>query len=266
MEEIIMLGTGNATATKCYNTCFAFKVNQEYFLIDAGGGNGILTQLECANIELKDIKNMFVTHCHSDHILGVIWIFRMIATLIVNNQYDANFNIYCHDEAKKTIQTIVELTLQKKLYDLIGTRIFINEVKDGQQVNIVNMPITFFDIHSSKIKQFGFTIDIPGNKITCLGDEPYNQLCYQYAINSKWLLCEAFCLDSQKDIFKPYQKHHSTVKDAALVAKQLNVENLVLYHSEDKNIAKRKLLYTNEAKQFFYKDIYVPDDLERIIL
>ena len=42
--EIIMLGTGSAMVTKCYNTCFALRNRNEYFLVDAGGGNGILSQ------------------------------------------------------------------------------------------------------------------------------------------------------------------------------------------------------------------------------
>ena len=48
--ELIMLGTGNAMVTKCYNTCFALRNEEEYFLVDAGGGNGILSQLEKAQI------------------------------------------------------------------------------------------------------------------------------------------------------------------------------------------------------------------------
>ena len=45
MTQLIMLGTGNAMAIECYNTCFALKSGKEYFLVDAGGGNGIFTQL-----------------------------------------------------------------------------------------------------------------------------------------------------------------------------------------------------------------------------
>ena len=38
MEKLIMLGTGNAAVTKCYNTCFALQDNEDYFLVDTGGG------------------------------------------------------------------------------------------------------------------------------------------------------------------------------------------------------------------------------------
>ena len=42
--ELIMLGTGNAMVTRCYNTCFVLSSGEEYFLVDAGGGNGIFKQ------------------------------------------------------------------------------------------------------------------------------------------------------------------------------------------------------------------------------
>ena len=57
-NELIMLGTGNAAVTRCYNTCFALRTSQGTLLVDAGGGNGILIQLEKAGIayELIDAQ------------------------------------------------------------------------------------------------------------------------------------------------------------------------------------------------------------------
>ena len=52
-ETLIILGTGNATVTKCFNTCFAIETGEEYFLVDTGGGNGIMTQLEKARSPWK---------------------------------------------------------------------------------------------------------------------------------------------------------------------------------------------------------------------
>lgn len=44
--KLTMLGTGNALVTKIYNTCFVLEDNNQYFMVDAGGGNQILTQLK----------------------------------------------------------------------------------------------------------------------------------------------------------------------------------------------------------------------------
>jgi len=122
--------------------------------------------------------------------------------------------------------------------------------------------VTFFDIYSTKAKQFGFSIELDDGKLTCLGDELFNELCYQYAVDSKWLLSEAFCLYQERDFFKPYEKHHSTVREASELAQTLNIKNLILYHTEEKNLSHRKKLYTDEAKQYFNGNIFVPDDLE----
>ena len=77
-KEIIMLGTGSATVTKCYNTCFIVREDDDMLMVDAGGGNGILGQLQKAGVGIGEIHNLYVTHAHTDHILGVIWIVRMV--------------------------------------------------------------------------------------------------------------------------------------------------------------------------------------------
>ena len=46
--KLTILGTGNAKVTRCYNTCFTLKEGNEYFMVDGGGGNTILKQLEDA--------------------------------------------------------------------------------------------------------------------------------------------------------------------------------------------------------------------------
>ena len=60
--KVTILGTGHATVTKCYNTCFTISENGKHFLVDAGGGNGILTQLENANINIVKIKTVSGLH------------------------------------------------------------------------------------------------------------------------------------------------------------------------------------------------------------
>ena len=126
------------------------------------------------------------------------------------------------------------------------------------------MKLTAFDIESTKAKQFGYAIEFKdGLRLTCLGDEPYNKRTEKYAKGVDWLLSEAFCMYKDRDKFKPYEKNHSTVKEASEIAEKLKVKNLILYHTEDKDIEHRKENYTKEAKEYFkYGNVFVPDDLE----
>lgn len=266
MEELIVLGTGNAMVTRCYNTCFALRQGDDYILVDAGGGNGILSQLQQADIPYPCIRHMIVTHAHCDHLLGVIWIIRKMGDTILSGKYDGDFSIWCHESIVHAISLMSEITLQKKHTELLGSRIRLNPITDGFTTQLLGQKFIFFDIHSSKLLQYGFTVQSGNSKLTCLGDEPYNPLCQPYVAGSHWLLCEAFCLYAQRDLFKPYEKHHSTVKDAAILAQELQIPNLVLWHTEDQNYAQRKELYTAEGKEFYNGNLYVPYDLETIAL
>ena len=87
-----------------------------------------------------------------------------------------------------------------------------------------------------------------------------------YAANSDYLLCEAFCLYEDREVFKPYEKHHSTVKEACELAQAMQIPNLVLWHTEDSNVAGRERLYKSEGKKFYGGNIFVPDDESLIAL
>ena len=261
--KLTILGTGNAAVTEVYNTCFAFSDGDRHFLVDAGGGNQILKRLKDAGIPLKDIHDIFITHEHIDHLLGLIWLVRMIGQNMNKGKYEGDLRIYCHADLIPVIRTITDLTIQKKVTKHIGERIQLIPVEHGETKEIIGCPVTFFDIYSTKAKQYGFTAMLPGGvKFTCAGDEPYNEKDYEFVKGSDWLMHEAFCLYGEADEFGPYEKHHSTVKEACQTAEELQIPNLILYHTEDKNIARRKELYTNEGKEFYHGNLYVPDDME----
>ena len=265
--ELIMLGTGNATVTKCYNTCFIIKTEETLLLVDAGGGNGILTQLEKAQVQLADIHEMYVTHAHTDHILGAVWVVRMVIQRMLSKRYTGTFNLYSHAKVLQVLDYMLRMMLSQKQIALLGKQVLFHEIADKNVLRIEDMELQCFDILSTKEKQFGFRALLPdGKSLVCLGDEPYNESNRQYVENADWLLCEAFCLYEDREIFKPYEKHHSTALEAGRLAEELNVKNLLLYHTEDSRLDTRKKDYTAEASLNFSGFVVVPDDLEKISL
>lgn len=267
MEQLYVLGTGNASVTRCYNTCFALRKAEDYLLVDAGGGNGILRILEDMNVSLSKIRHMILTHEHTDHVLGAIWIIRMVATWINQGKFLPPFTIYCHTELCETLRTFGRLTLAGKHLKCLDDTIILEPVEDGDVRQIMGYEVTFFDIHSDKAKQLGFTTRLQnGKKLTCCGDEPYNSICSPYVEGSDWLLHEAFCLYEERERFKPYEKFHSTVKEACETAQELRVPDLVLWHTEDRDLLHRKERYTKEGRAYYSGNIWVPNDGEIISL
>ena len=282
MNQITMLGTGNATVSQIYNTCFLLKTPSTLMLVDAGGGNGILSQLRKVNVQISDIHHLFVTHAHTDHVLGVIWVIRMVAQC---KGYEGLLHVYGNDKVMKVIKTIIDMILAKKQLAKVAERVVFHQLEDGDCFEVGDMKLECFDIQSTKEKQFGFRAELPAVSednaasdnasednhakplvLACLGDEPYNEQNRRYIEGADWMMCEAFCLYADRDTFKPYEKCHSTALDAGKLAEELGVKNLILYHTEEKTLATRKENYTREAAENFKGRIFVPDDLEVILL
>ena len=271
MNQITMLGTGNATVSQIYNTCFVLQTPSTLMLVDAGGGNGILAQLKKVNVQISDIHHLFVTHAHTDHVLGVIWVIRMVAQC---KGYEGLLHVYGNDKVMKVIKTIIDMILAKKQLAKVAERVVFHQLEDGDCFEVGDMKLECFDIQSTKEKQFGFRAELPSSSdesnkplvLACLGDEPYNEQNRRYIVGADWMMCEAFCLYADRNTFKPYEKCHSTALDAGKLAEELGVKNLILYHTEEKTLANRKENYTREAAENFKGRIFVPDDLEVIEL
>ncbi len=257
-----MLGTGNAHATRCYNTCFTLcSSGNSVLMVDAGGGNGILNQMEKVNLKFTDFHDIFVTHAHTDHLLGVVWVIRMAL------EEKQRLRVWSHRKVLNLLTHICLQILPSKEAEKIGDLVTMHEIEDGDRFEVGDLRLQCFDIHSTKERQFGFAALLSdGQRLCCLGDEPFSPQCRQYAEGADWLMSEAFCLYEDRELFKPYEKNHSTVLDAARLAQELKVKNLILYHTEDKTLDTRKKKYTAEAKAAFSGNVWVPDDLEMITL
>ena len=163
--QLIMLGTGNAVVTRCYNTCFILKDRGSMLLVDAGGGNGILQQLEKAGIRLGDIHDMFITHAHTDHILGAVWVTRVIMQEILKGKYSGVFNIYGHDKSIKVLTDICRMTLHRKYSECIGKTVLMHEVYDGERFQAGVFPMECFDVLLLVIQFHALFVNFPADRL-----------------------------------------------------------------------------------------------------
>ena len=249
---------------KCYNTCFVIDCENGSIMVDAGGGNGILTQVEKAGLDWTTIKALFITHAHTDHIIGGIWVLRKINSLIKHNAYEGLFKVY---GLAKNLD-FLKYSCNFLLNDSLSERIQFIPICGEDKQTECGIEFEVIDIHSTKKEQLGFRAVIREHDkeivMVCLGDEPCYITSESYVRNADWLLSEAFCLRSEKELFHPYEKNHSTAYDAGLTAEKLGVKNLLLYHTEDSDLKNRAKKYAEEAMQSYNGNVYVPDDLEVI--
>ena len=266
MEKIIILGTGHGFVWNLYNTCFILENGKENLLVDTGGGADIVKNLKFKGYDITDIHNVFISHCHTDHLLGLIWIFKRIGSLYARQGYKGELNIYCNEEVANSINNIYPAVLPTVLTNAIKENVKIHILQDEEVINLAGYNIRFFDVHPKGNMLYGFeTILNNGKKMIFLGDETCNPVLYDRLKGADYVMHEAFCLDAEEKVFKAYEKHHSTVKTVCEAMNPLDIKNLILYHTEDTHENKKEL-YTSEAKQYFDNNVIVPNDLEEIIL
>ena len=157
----------------------------------------------------------------------------------------------------------IRISVDKPVLLCCGDRIlFLRE--DGDTAQILGRPVTFFDIHSTgSAKQFGFAMEYSAGKVfACSGDEPLTSENFSHVEVATWLVLEAYCRHDDIERYNPHPIHHGTVREACATAEHLSVENLVLYHTEDDDLAHRKERYLAEGRSVYGGNLHVPDDLE----
>ena len=266
MAKIIMLGTGNGGTIDLYNTCFAIQNEQGTFLIDTGGSIEIIKRLKQAGIKLEEIKNIFISHSHTDHILGLIWMFKKMSRMAVHGEIKEKINIYCNDVVYEAIKGVSDYILPPVLMKAIYSITNFVVLNDCDKYTINGVDYEFFDILAKGTKQFGFECMLDDNKFVFLGDETLNPLLNERVRGADYATHEAFCLDREENIFHAYEKNHSTALSAAKTMDELSVKNLILYHTEESHGIDRKSLYLEEAQSVFNGNVIVPNDLEEIQL
>ena len=187
----------------------------------------------------------------------------MISTIskkINNGEYEGILNVYGSKKVIETMYKIFKITEARE----ISKKIKFITVCDGDKKIINGIEYEFIDTHAEKTEMYGFIIKNQENKIVFIGDEPMKEEVFDRCKNPSILMHESFCLDCEKDKFNPYLLTHCTCKDAALIAQRVNAKALIIFHTKDNNLNDRKKKYSNEAKQYFDGEVFVPDDLEII--
>lgn len=266
--SISFLGTGHAIATECFNSCFAIRKDKDVFLVDTGGGNGILKQLKQSNINLEYIRAIFISHNHLDHILGAIWIIRILSRKYFKNEIELPIYIYGNSVVINTIKKLIEMFIPSDFLSVINKKIILEIINDNDKKTILGNKVNFFDLHATKTLQHGFIFEYEKNKKFCFaGDEVLSSINKKKIRNCEYLYADAYMCGKEAEEYNPIKKHHhSTVKYISQIAEQEKVKNLILSHTIDNNLLKRKKEFTKDAKLYYNGNIIVPDDLETIIL
>jgi len=262
--ELTFLGTSCMVPTKDRNHQSMFiSMSNECFLVDCG--EGTQRQLKIAGIKATRITQIFITHWHGDHVLGLPGLLQTLN----GSEYDKHMDIY------GPVGTIKYFDYMFKAFSFkIGFSHSIKEIKDGTTISLKRTKVVsksldhglpclgyaFIEndkrrIKTKVIKKIGLpdgpllgklqdnkeiiwknrtvypkdaTYVVHGKKLAVILDTILCNNAYELAYNSDVLVCEASY--ASKLIEKATEYKHLTAKEAAQLASQSNVKKLILTH------------------------------------
>lgn len=294
--QLIFLGTGGSWPTIKRNvTSLAIKRGGEVILFDCG--EGTQRQLQKSNISYMQIKKIFITHFHGDHFLGlpgIIQTMQLNDRKLSLNIYGPKGitelvrQILSLGYFKPTFQvSTYEVKNNEKIcfedYDIKVLSVnhgvptvayaFIEHKRPGKfnkkkalQLGIPEGPLFSKLQKGNSIKlNNGATIKPEmilgpsrlGRKIIISGDTRYCEDLIDFSKDADVLIHEGTFDSNLTDI--AYQYGHSTISDAAEIAKKANVKMLFITHISPRYIKNNNLI--KEAQSIFKKSI-IPKDLQ----
>ena len=204
-----VLGTGAGVPENCFSLSGVLRHKDQYLLVDAGGGLQILKQLKSAGIKAESIHDVFISHKHIDHLLGLIPFIRKILTAINLKEYEGNLNIYADTEIKQIVDYIIKSTFHDLFQELYKERVIFHCIKNGEEYDVIGYKMKIIDTYSIASVQFGFEITLENNKkMFYLGDVPCSPQNYEIIKNAEWVLHEVFSTSEKNKYTKLVSKMH----------------------------------------------------------
>lgn len=264
-------------------------------------GEATQKQIMKAGISPMKIDDIYITHLHGDHILGLPGIIQSLAF----RGRTRPLNIY----GPKGINELIEHIKNIGFYT-IGYEVITHEINDEYEIiyqqndfrisarkmkhTVVDYAYKIEELRQPKfLRQKAIELGIPpgplfgklqaGNEVTVdgkiikpeqvlgppregvklvfSGDTIPQESMIDFAKNVDVLIHEATFTKDIRD--KAFENGHTVAEDAALIAKKANVEQLILTHLSNRYTSSKLLL--EEAKVVFEDTVYAEDLMAVII-
>ncbi|HNX47213.1 MAG TPA: ribonuclease Z [Methanomassiliicoccales archaeon] len=297
--DLTFLGTGGSVPTTKRNTVsIALRLGPEVLMFDCG--EGTQRQLMASSVSFMKITNIFISHHHGDHFLGLPGLIQSM------NFYgrEAPLNVYGPIGTQEMVKTILRLGIFDRKYEVQGHDLAPGEVVigDGYQVAAFKANHTTpalgyafqendrpgrFDPDKAKALGVregpnfsrlveGYSVQVGSSKVTpdmvmgpsrkglrlvYSGDTAASSELDQACVDADVLIHEATVASDLEA--KAREFGHSTAKDAALLARDSGVGALYLVHISGRYEDVDVLL--EEARGIFGPTT-IPNDLDMFVL
>jgi ribonuclease Z len=227
---VTLLGTGTPSLDPTrFSQSTLVQANGLNLVFDAGRGTAI--RLKQAGVSLGDIEGVFLTHFHSDHVVGLsdVWMTGYIPVPSVGGR-TAPLQLYGPPGTKQigdglmdTFSADTRIRQADENVSPEAARIVSHEFdQDGVVFSHNGVKVTAFEVnHGDLIKpSYGYRVDYAGRSVLISGDTRFNQNVIEHGKGVDVLIHEVAAAPAALQnvpVFVPVLAHHTLPEEAGRV-------------------------------------------------
>jgi len=236
--RVTLLGTGGPPPMMDrFGPSTLVEAGTAKFLFDAG--RGALQRLFQLKIPFSEITGLFLTHLHSDHVVGIpdLWLTGWINQVWGGRQVP--LPVWGPRETKEMMSHL-EKAYQfdiriRSHYRKEGVRVIAEEFTGGVVYENNGLKITAFEVDHGRIKPaYGYRIDYAGRSVVLSGDTRFNENVIRFSQGVDLLVHEVIGMSedflSKSEFGRIIASNHTTPEDAGEVFRRANPKLAVYTH------------------------------------
>lgn len=259
--KVTLLGTGTPQPTmERFGYSTLVEAGSEILLFDAG--RGCLQRMRQLNIAYDKISALFLTHLHSDHVVGLpdLWLTGWLVSKRVKplNVFGPTGTSEMLNHLRKAFAFDIRMRVEDDKRVEEGSKFLVEEIQQGVIYEKNGVKVTAFEVdHFPIVPAFGYRIEYNGHSVVLSGDTRYSENVIKFAKGADLLIHEvAIAPDSLSKSDPQYNilMHHTTPEQAAKVFNAVHPKLAVYSHivkiqgrTEEDIIKKTKAIYSGEA-------------------
>ncbi|HEX5023200.1 MAG TPA: MBL fold metallo-hydrolase [Candidatus Binatia bacterium] len=179
--RITLLGTGAPPPRMDrFGPSTLVEVGDQKFIFDAG--RGAMQRLHQLGIPFAEINGMFLTHHHSDHVVGFpdLWLTGWIGRPC--GKRSVPLQVWGPEGTKQMMDHLpqafaVDIRVRRINYPPEGVRLIAHEIGEGVVLDDEGIKITAFEVDhgGEELPAYGYRIDYKGRVAVLSGDTTFNE-------------------------------------------------------------------------------------------
>lgn len=239
MFRVTLIGTGAPPPILSrFGPCTLVEVGEEKFLFDAG--RGALQRLFQMRIPFADITGMFLTHHHSDHLVGFVdlWLTGWIGRPWGSRK--TPLHVWGPEGTDQMMEHLplafaTDIRVRAHSYAPDGVILQSTEIEEGVVYDSGGVVVTAFKVDhgGENLAAYGYRIDYDGRSAVISGDTTYNENLIKHSKDVDLLIHEVtwgMGAGADKSNLERIRRNHTIPEDAGRVFSQAKPKLAVYTH------------------------------------